>query len=123
MLEKLRNGKYANKIATADEVKSFVEEAERMVRIYGWEERDVFPWSVPEKVTKTIRYIADYPQCTFSSKQMLISLANGLVNVMNAWERTEIEGVLVRVSKTGKIVKVMPEDAAMYVELGIGEAV
>ena len=123
MLEKLRTGKYVDKIATVDEVNSFVEEAERMVRIYGWEERTVTPWSVPEKVTKTISYIADYQHCTFSSKQLLIKLANGLADVMNAWERTEIEGVQVRVIKTGKIVKVMPEDAEMYVELGIGEAV
>ena len=123
MLNKLKTGKFVNNLATTEEVNAFVQEATRMVNTYGWQERTVCPWSVPEKVTKTIAYISDFSHCTFSSKQMLITLANGLVHTLNAWEKTELEGVKVRIVKTGKVLTLDKEAAELYFELGLAEAV
>ena len=123
MLNKLNNGKFINNLATVEEVNAFVQEATRMVNTYGWHERTVCPWSVPEKVTKTIAYISDFSHCTFSSKQMLITLANGLADILNAWEKTELEGIKIRIIKTGKVLTLDKEDAEFYVELGMAEAI
>jgi len=118
MLNELRTGKYAKDIATAEEVAAFVNEARHMVAEYRWEDRTVTPWGYAEKVTKTINYIADYRRCTFSSKQMLISLANGLARVMNAWEQQELTGITLRSIKTGKVVKVDECIVDLYLDNG-----
>ena len=122
MLNELRTGKYAKDIATAEEVAAFVNEARHMVAEYGWEDWTVTPWGYAEKVTKTINYIADYRRCTFSSKQMLISLANGLARVMNAWEQQELTGITLRSIKTGKVVKVGEEIVDLYLDNGFVRA-
>lgn len=122
MLKELRNGKFIQNIATPDEVKAFVKEAEGMVNKYGWQDRTVTPWGYAEKVTKTISYISDFGRCTFSSKQMLITLANGLAKVLNAWEEQELTGVELRSVKTGKVVKVDPAMVELYLENGFKRA-
>ena len=118
MLNELRTGEYAKDIATAEEVAAFVREAKHMVALYGWSDRTVTPWGYAEKVTKTINDIADYRRCTFSSKQMLITLANGLARVMNAWEQQELTGITLRSIKTGKVVKVGEEIVDLYLDNG-----
>ena len=122
MLNELKNGKWVHSISTAEEVNAFVKEAESMVEKYGWQDRTVSPWGYAEKVTKTISTIKDFPQCTFSSKQMIITLANGLARVMNAWEQQELHGIVLKSVKTGKVVKVDPELADIYLDNGFVRA-
>ena len=118
MLKELKNGKFIQNIATTEEVEAFVKEARHMVNHYGWADRTVTPWGYVEKVTKTINDIADYRRCTFSSKQMLITLANGLARVMNAWEQQELTGITLRSIKTGKVVKVDECIVDLYLDNG-----
>ena len=122
MLKELKNGKWAHQIATVEEVNEFVNEAKDMVKKYGWEERTVAPWGYAENVMKTIDYIADFKSCTFSSKQMLITLANGLAKVMNTWEERELYGISIKSVKTGKISKVEKDMVDFYLENGFVRA-
>lgn len=114
MLKKIE-GQYGR----SEKVRAFVDEANRMVARYGWEKRTTCPWGFAEPVTKTIREISWYDESTSGSKDMIITLANGLADIMNAWERHEQEPkVSVRVIKTGKVKAVSREFAEMLVEDG-----
>ena len=105
-MEKLRNGKFIHQIATAEEVATFVSEADAMIEKYGWQDKTVSPYGWAEKVSKVIDTIRDYPRCTFGSKQYLINLANGLVDILAAWEKQELEPKLrVRLVRNGKVVE------------------
>lgn len=68
------------------QVRAFVKEAKRMVNAYGWQNRVVYPYSFPMKVTEAIEEISDYDCYTNESKAMLRKLANGLADVLNSWE-------------------------------------
>lgn len=118
MLKELRNGKFVQNIATEEEVSKFVEEATRMITAYGWEDRTVTPWGYAEKVTKTVKTVSEYPACTFGTKQTLITLANGLARVMNAWEQQELTDITLTNTKTGRTVKVPEELADIYLQNG-----
>ena len=131
-MEKLRTGKWASDLATAEEVKSFREEARAMIAKYGWEDRTVCPYSREEPILDIVNYACDrngtdtYENSTHSSKQYIIAMRNGLVSIMNAWEKNhfdlETNGVQMRL-KSGKITKVLPEVVDFYLECGIGELI
>lgn len=121
-MTRLNNGRY--QIATSGEVRAFIKEASGMVEKYGWQDRTVMPYSYPEKVTKIINELRDYDRCTHGSKLYLIALANGLAEIMEAWERHELEPKMtVRSKKTGKIVEISLEVARELIEDGYVEAV
>lgn len=122
MLEKLNTGKFQKDLATAEEVKGFVQKANEMVIKYHWQKRTVCPWGRPEKITRMLDYISDFPQSTFSTKQLLISLANGLADVLNNWERVELKsGLAIKFLSNGEVVSVPREYAELYISLGIAE--
>ena len=104
-----------------EDVAEYVKEARRMVSAYGWEEKEVYPYSYPEKVTKIIDMISDYPDCTTGTKYYLLDYANGLAKILNAWEDVELNGVPVRFLKTGKVHKVTAEEAEWMVYEGFCE--
>ncbi len=121
-MNRLKNGRYL--IASAREVEAFISEAEGMIERYGWLERTVTPYSVPEKVTKIVNELRHYDGCTHSSKLYLIALANGLAEIMEAWERHELEEkTTIRVKRSGKIVQVGVELAREFIEEGLAESV
>lgn len=88
MLNKLVWGTYKKSDAT--ERKAFLEEADRMVREYGWQDKTVMPYSYPVKVTKILDDFREFDKCTSGSKCYLIELVNGLVEILNAWEQHEL---------------------------------
>jgi hypothetical protein len=117
-MEKLNAG-YSYIRATAQEVEALADEMDRMVQKYGWQDRTVMPWAgVQMTVAEITRNMRDYSECTRDSKIYLIDLANGLVPIMNAWEKQELTGIKLRSLKTGKVVKVDPEMADLYLDNG-----
>ena len=123
-MEKLRNGNFIHQIATAEEVKEFTEWADRLIEKYGLHDRKVSPYGYPENVTKLVNTVKDYTRCTFGSKQYLILLANGLIEIMSEWERQELQPkVTVRVIRNGKIKTLCEEFARILIEDGVAEAV
>ena len=92
------------------------DEAAAMVEKYNWYDREVMPWSWLEKVTDIIAQVASGVGSTNGSKQMLWSLANGLTDIMNHWENTELNGVTIQNLKTGKTFKVDKDMADIFFE-------
>lgn len=123
IMKKLRNGHYI--MATAQEVNALADEMEGKVKQYGWEARTVMPYSgCPMEVTQIIREMREYAVCTTGSKYYLIALANGLVDIMNAWERQELEPKIeIRLHNSGKVVKVGAEMVQELISEGYAEAV
>ena len=81
MLEKITSKYYKR-----TQMMKFVENAEKMVRKYGWEDRVTYPYRYPIKVTEIIADCKDYDNCTSGTQMYLVSLANGLIDIMNEWE-------------------------------------
>ena len=97
------------------EVMNFVEKAEQMVKEYGWEDREVHPWRSPMKVTEILAYCKDYDSCTYSTMNMLVSLINGLVPILNAWEEYELAPKSeVRTIRTGKVYEIREEELELF---------
>ena len=96
---------------------TFIEEAERMVAAYGWENKVTHPYAhCPVKVTKIINDLKDYDRCTRGSQDYLISLANGFADVLNSWEKYELAPkIKVRIIATGDIAEVT-HDTAEYMK-------
>lgn len=115
-MTELKTGRHD--LATEAEMKAFIKEAEEMVAKYGWESRTVYPFNRPVEINKAIDYLKDYGRCTVGSKQYLITYANGLAKIMNAWEKQEETYIIVRSKKTGKTAKVDPDLADIYLENG-----
>jgi len=105
MLEKLSWGRY-NK-STKNDRDEFLKTAMEMVKKYGWENEEVYPYSFPLKITKILDDFADFDRCTEGSKEYLIQLVNGLADILNKWEEKELEEkVEVRIKQTGKVIKI-----------------
>ncbi len=124
MVYSLKNGKYLEDMATPAEVNMFVDDAKAMIEKYGWFNRTVYPYGYAESVEKIIDDIADYDKFTFSSKQYLLCLANGLADILNAWEEHEnAPKVLVRSSSNGREVFVEKWMADELIADGLAEAI
>lgn len=96
---------------------AFVKEGWAMVKKYNWYERTVYPYNFPIKVTKLLHEIADYGKCTKASRDYLDDLANGLGEILNAWEEQANEPK-VTVIYNGKKYSVNEELAEMYIIAG-----
>ena len=106
------------------EMFELIDEAERMIAKYGWEERTVYPYSFPMKVTKIIAECKDFDICTSGTREYLVQLANGLVPILNAWEDHENRPKIdVRILATGKIVSVEKDIGMVFIEEGLAVAV
>ena len=75
------------------------------------------PYSFPVKVTKIVNDFREFDRCTSGSKCYLIELVNGLADILNAWERTEL-APKVRMLIRGKVKDVPLDWAEDYLELG-----
>ena len=96
-----------------EQVFAYIAEMERMVNKYGWHDMIVHPYpNCPLKVTKILSDLRDYDNCTKGSKEYLVTLANGLADILNKWEEYENQPLVsVRVLKTG-VVKMLREELA-----------
>jgi hypothetical protein len=113
---KLMLKKIMNRYTVHADLAAYIAEAEHMVSAYGWEDAVTYPYpNCPTKVTKIITDLKDYDRCTPGSQDYLIALANGLADILNAWEKHALEPkVMVQVIKTGKIVKIAENDLDMF---------
>lgn len=115
MLKKIEGRYYRS-----SQMAAFVKEAERMIEAYGWQKRTVSPYSFSMPLAKVIKDLKDYDICTDGSKEYLISLANGLTDIMNAWEKHAKEPkVEVIVIDSGKRVALDEAFAKELVEEGL----
>lgn len=97
------------------QVQAFKEELERMITEYGWQDKAVHPYSYPMPLTTILGYLKDYDRCTSGSRDYIISLANGLAGILNAWEEYEkAPKIAVRMIKTGKIAHILESDLDMF---------
>lgn len=101
----------------SEQMKAFVAEAYRMVNAYGWQDMIIAPYGRAYKLIKAIKDISDYDRCTRGSKEILILLANGLANVLNAWESRELEPK-VKMNIRGIVKDIPQSDVEIYLELG-----
>lgn len=101
----------------------FVKDGWAMVKKYGWYDRTVRPYNWNEKVTKILHEVADYGKCTKCSQLYLNSLANGLVDIMNAWEKFELEDDVKVEMIDGSVVTVKRSIADMCIGAGTGKEV
>ena len=105
-----------------EQVMEFVKEADRMIEKYGWYDKVVYPYSYPEKVVKIIDDLREYSSYTYSSKSLLVDMANGLVKIMNAWEEQENEPkVSIKMIRGGKVI-ILPKSFAEII-IADGDAV
>ena len=96
------------------QVDAFVKEADRMIREYGWQDKEVYPYSYPVPVTEIVDSLRDFDSCTRSSQGYLVDLANGLAGIMNSWETYEkMPKRSVRDVETGHVFSVSEEMAEM----------
>jgi len=123
-MEKLKSGYTYIRVTTQD-VETLADEMDSMVERYGWQDRTVTPWpNVKMTVAEITRNMRDYSKCTKDSKFYLIDLANGLVDIMNAWEAHELEPKTeIRVKKSGKVIKVGLDMAQELISEGFAEAI
>lgn len=110
MLNKI-TGRYNHRT----QVMAYITEAERMISKYGWQNMVVHPHSYAMPITEIIGYLKDYDICTEGSREYAIQLANGLADIMNAWEAHELAPKKTcRIIKSGKVVKINDNDLDMF---------
>lgn len=94
------------RIPTDEEFIRWSDDAAALVSKYNWEDKKVWPWNFPMSVVSIIDQVRTAPICTYGSKVDCYLLAKGLTDILNAWEKTELEGITLKNLKTGKTFKV-----------------
>lgn len=80
----------------------FIETAEGMIEKYGWQNMTLAPYGHAVPIMKMVGELKDYDLCTDSSKEYLVQLANGMANILNAWEKHEADKTIKVRILTGK---------------------
>ena len=111
-------GRFNVSHAPAEDMQEFVVLARRMVYDYHWEDKVVHPYGHAEKVMHILDLLSDYKNYTYDSQIALIDYANGLADIMNKWEETELTGVILVSTRTGRKYKVNKNDVDFYLESG-----
>ena len=119
-IEKIRTGKWADDIATAEEFKGAVNKISEAVNRYGWGKKVVFPygWETTLEEFITEHDIDDFDRYTISSKRALIAEVNGLIGILNVWLEREEEPKVAVMLKSGKIKNIPESDVEDYVLMG-----
>lgn len=122
-MEKLKNGRY--QIASAEEVIKAVEEIEGYIEKYGWQDKVVKPYNAWIKLPEFIKPFKDYERYTYSSKEVMLSELNGLIEYyINPWLKREAEPkITVKLITNGKIKTVPKSIAESYFEMELAEPV
>lgn len=123
-MKKLNNG-YSYIRVTAEEVEALANEMDQMVERYGWQGRTIMPWpGVKMTVSQITAQMRDFRKCTKGSKLYLIDLANGLVDIMNAWEGQELAPKMdIRLKHNGRVLTVDVEFGEYLIADGCAEVV
>ena len=101
-------------------VMEFVKEAERMIDKYNWQNKTVHPYSYPVKITKVIKDIKSFDNCTECSKEYLVCLANGLGRILNSWEKYENSNkIKIKGIKSGQVIVVNEDIGNEFINSGL----
>ena len=126
-IELLRTGKWANQLATPEEMAEKVAEVRGYVNQYGWEKSNVHPYNYPINIIEFLDGFADYRRCTHMSKQQMLAEMNGLIKIINKWiEREEEPKVMIRFitgRKAGQTKEIPESDVEDYIDCGLAERV
>lgn len=114
----LRNGKWNHQIATNEEVNQVIQEIENMINKYNWKERTLSPYSHRTNIMELVKGWKLFSKCTFSSKQIIISEINGAIEILNAWEKYELEEKVKVILPNGKEKEIGISLLEDYLELG-----
>ena len=107
------------KIKNRADLVHFIKRADRMVKVYDWEDKITHPYpNVPMRVSQILDECRDFDNCTDGTQEYLICLADGLRERMEAWERYELAPkITVRVKKSGKLLVIVKDDLDMFEDL------
>ena len=123
----LRTGKWANQLATAEEMAEKVAEVTELVNRYGFMNRTVCPYGFVIKMEDFLAGFEDYRRCTHSSKQISIAEMNGFIEILNVWiKEAEAPKVAVRLLQgrhKGEIKEIPEMWLEDYVDTGLAERV
>ena len=126
-IDTLRTGKWANQLATAEEMAAKVQEIRGYVTKYGWENTNIHPYNYPINIVEFLEGFADYRNYTHMSKQTMLAEINGLIRILNKWiEREEEPKVTIRFltgKKAGQTKMIPASDAQDYIDIGFAEIV
>lgn len=86
-MEKLRNGKWREDMATTKEFNDTVSEIRAIVTKYNWQDEVVRLYSTVDRLGDLINSDGwrNFHMYTTSSKRILISEVNGLIDILNYW--------------------------------------
>lgn len=116
-MEKVRIGKWAEDIATAEEFESAVAEIKAKIEQYGWADRIVHPYGCAERVGDMVNTWEGYVDFTLSSKQIMVKELNGLIDILNKWEEQENEPKAM-IQVNGKVKEIPQSFIEDYMLLG-----
>lgn len=85
-----------------EQMMDFIKTADEMIEKYGWQNMTIAPYQHAEPIMKVMGWLKDYDLCTSGSKETLVLIANGMVNVLNAWEKHEADKTVKVRLLTGK---------------------
>lgn len=88
-MEKIRNGRWREDVATPAEFEAAVSEMKSIAEEHGFWERAVYPYSWKTTVKEMIASWEDYAAFTLSSREIMIQEANGLIDLLNYWVKEE----------------------------------
>lgn len=113
MLDKIEGRYWVRK-----QMMDFIETAEGMIKKYGWQNMTIAPYNHAEPIMKVVAWLKDYDRCTAGSKETLVLIANGMADVLNAWEKHEADKTIKVRLLTGKHKgeerMISPEDLEMF---------
>lgn len=123
----LRTGKWANQLATAEEVAEKVAEVRELVNRYGFTDRTIHPYGFAIKMDDFLAGFEDYRRCTHSSKQISIAEMNGFIEILNVWIKdAEAPKVAVRLLQgrhKGEVKEIPESYLEDYIDCGLAEKV
>ncbi len=85
MVTKLRNGRWSETRATAEEFNSKIAELKSIVSQYGFGDWIIRPYSFNMTVNEFLEGYDDFDKCSFPSRGVMISEVNGFINILNKW--------------------------------------
>jgi len=118
-MNKLSNGKWSHQTATVGEVSEVISQIREMVSEYGWGDRTIRPYAYTMTVNDLIYSDGwnNFKQYTSSSKHLIISEINGLIDMLVHWEAIEKEEKITIRLTNGKVITCSKSVADEFVEM------
>lgn len=79
--------KIESRYFVGEQMAELIKTAEGMIERYGWQDMTLTPYGHAEPIMKVMGWLKDFDICTSGTKETLILIANGMADVLNAWEK------------------------------------